>query len=100
LRGIDGGIQNPLNEAFSNTRWSMGLLAAFIPGLILDGIALAAGADLRFPGAVLLFGLLPGLILFVVSRLVKRPDFRAGMVVGAWFTISVGGLCGAMIAAS
>jgi hypothetical protein len=89
-----------LSEAFSDTRWSLGLVAAFTSGLILDGIALAVGADRKFPGAAFVFGLLPGLILLVVSRLVKRPDFRAGMVVGAWFTISVGGLCGAMIAAS
>ena len=89
-----------MSEEFSNTRWSLGLLAAFIPGLILDGIALGVGEDFKFPGAAFLFGLLPGLILLVVSRLVKRSDVRAGMVVGAWFTICVGGLCGAMIAAS
>ena len=79
-------------------QWLAGFVMALSLGALGDVLAIILSSFIHSPGAGLILGLCPAVILVVVSGRVNRA-LASGMITGACLVALVGGACGAIMGA-
>ena len=101
---MGGEVVAPPQKRFSCGEFLAGLAIALAAGWIGNGLAAAiCGSlfgkyDAHNPTAGVLIGIIPGIILILVSRGVTRVGVRQGMLLMSVFILLSGGLCGGGVA--
>lgn len=86
----------PQAQRFSWGGWIGGFLAAFVLGSFGNAVVIAIGFQINVTAISTILGILPGLIMIVISRRTQRNSFASGLLVGACLIALLGGICGAV----